>query len=260
MARNDLLEYDEAGNKSRVLTLRSRGIHIWSDARVFVAADVPLDGIEAGATVMNAVIRGRDTRIGANSLIGTSGAAIMENVQTGRGVEIGAGTYSECVLLDRTKIRGFAEIRPGTVLEEGVGVGHNVGLKNTIFTAAVVAGSCINFCDVFVSGGTSCQNHTEIGSGAVHFNFAPTRDKFASLIGDVTGVLMRSAPVFIGGNSGIVAPAHIGFGKVVPAGMTVRGHDAVAEEPTLAPGFSGRKKIFFGKLFLAVRIIAYHVA
>ena len=41
-----------------------------------------------------------------------------------------------------------------------------------------------------------------------------------------SGMLMRSGPVFIGGNSGIVAPAYIGFGEIVPAGTTVRSYVA----------------------------------
>jgi len=218
-----------------------------------VAADVPLDAIESGAILMNAIIRGSDTRIGAGSLIGTSGVALMENVRTGRGVELGAGSYSDCVFLDQVKIRGFAEIRANTVLEEQTELGHNVGLKNTIFTAAVVAGSGINFCDAFVTGGRSRQDHTEIGSGTVHFNFAPTRDKFASLIGDVTGLLLRSEPVFIGGNSGIVAPAFLKFGALVPAGTIVRRHFVDASG---ASHLCGRQRAFFGKLSLAVEFIA----
>jgi hypothetical protein len=250
---NGSLEYDESNNKVRLSKLRARGVQVWSDARVFVAADAPLDAFESGATLMNAIIRGSETRIGAGSLIGTSGVAIMENVRTGQGVELGAGSYSECVFLDRVKIRGFAEIRANTVLEEEAELGHNVGLKNTIFTAAVVAGSSINFCDAFVTGGRSRQDHTEIGSGTVHFNFAPTRDKFASLIGDVTGVLLRSEPVFIGGNSGIVAPAFLQFGALVPAGTIVRRHFVNASG---ASHLRGRQRAFFGKLSLAVEFIA----
>src|SRR5215470_18050413 len=60
---------------------------------------------------------------------------------------IGAGAYEHCVLLSGAKTRGFAELREGTVLEEEAEIAHNVGLKNTVFTIAVVAGSCINYCD-----------------------------------------------------------------------------------------------------------------
>src|SRR5204863_1943267 len=107
-------------------------------------------------------------------------------------------------------------------IEEEAEVAHNVGLKNTIFTVAVVAGSNINFCDAFVTGGTSRRDHSEIGSGAVHFNFSPQRDKFGSLFGHAIGVLLRSPGIFIGGNSGIVAPVSIGFGAVIPAGVIIR--------------------------------------
>ncbi len=195
---------------------------MWSAERVFIAPEVPLDGISPGAILMNAVIRGEQTAIGSQSKIGVSGTAVLINTQVGRGAELGAGSYQHATLFDATKVRGFAEIRQGTVLEESAEVGHNVGLKHTFFTTGVVAGSCINFCDALVTGGSSRQDHSEIGSGAVHFNFDPHGDKFGSLLGDARGLLLRRKRIFIGGNSGVVAPVHIGFGAVVAAGTTVR--------------------------------------
>ena len=219
---NRYLDYDEAGNRNRVRALRQSGVSIWSAERVFIGSEVSLDAIEPGAVLMNAVIRGANTCIGAGSEIGGQGLATITDCQIGRHVELGPGSYRGCALLDHVKVRGFAEIRSGTVLEEQAELGHTVGLKNSFFGAAVVAGSLINFCDVFVSGGTSRSQHTEIGSGAVHFNFSPRRDKFASCLGDSTGLLGRSDPIFIGGNTGLVAPLTIPFGAVVPAGTTVR--------------------------------------
>jgi len=73
-----------------------------------------------------------------------------------------------------------------------------------------------------VSGGSSRSDHSEIGSGAVHFNFDPRSDKFGSLLGDATGCLLRSPRIFVGGNSGIVAPVHVQFGAVVAAGAMIR--------------------------------------
>ncbi len=61
-----------------------------------------------------------------------------------------------------------------------------------------------------------------MGSGVIHFNFDPRGDKWGSLLGDVRGVLLRSAPVFIGGQAGLVGPAHVDFGAVVAAGSIVR--------------------------------------
>ena len=80
----------------------------------------------------------------------------------------------------------------------------------------------INFCDALLTGGTSRSDHSEIGSGAVHFNFDPRGDKWGSLFGDVRGVLLKSAPIFLGGQCGLVAPLHVDFGAVTAAGSIVR--------------------------------------
>ena len=57
-----------------------------------------------------------------------------------------------------------AQVRPGTILEEGAEMAHTVGLKQTIFFPFVVGGSLINFCDALMSGGKSRKVHSEIGS------------------------------------------------------------------------------------------------
>jgi len=214
--------YDEPGNRERVARLAAMGVDVWGPERIYIAADVPLENIAPGASLVNATLSGRDTRIGPGSRIGASGHARVENCQIGRDVELGAGSYQNATLLDSVRVRGFAEIREGTLLEEHVNVAHSAAFKNTILTATVVTGSLINFCDLFMSGGTSREDHSEVGSGAIHFNFDPRGDKWGSLLGDATGVLLRSSPIFIGGNSGLVGPVAVDFGAVVAAGSIVR--------------------------------------
>src|ERR1700694_1088139 len=140
--------FDEEGNRARIIRLRDRGVNVWGSERVYISADVSLDRLEAGAILFNAVLRGEHTSIGRNSRIGTSGQAVITNSQIGADVELGAGVYADATVLDDAKTRGFAEIRSGSLIEEQVEIGHNVGLKNTILTSAVVAGSCINFCEI----------------------------------------------------------------------------------------------------------------
>jgi hypothetical protein len=214
--------FDEEGNRHRIELLTDRGIFVWGPHRVYVGDDVPLDQIGQGAVLMNATITGKDTVIGTKAEIGTSGLARIHNAQIGPHVQLGAGTYENCVLLSGAKTRGFAELRPGTVLEEDSDIGHNVGLKNTTLTAGAVAGSQINFCDVFLTGGSSRSDHSEIGSGTIHFNFDPRGDKYGSLMGDASGCLLKARRIFVGGNVGIVAPVYLGFGAVIAAGATVR--------------------------------------
>ena len=216
------LPYDDGANRLRVAYLNERGITVWGPERVYIAHDVRLENIEPGAVILNATLSGRNLRIGRGALIGTSGHAEVSNCQIGRDVELGAGYYEGVTLLHRAKVRGFAELRPGTLLEEQAEAAHSTAFKNTILTATVVTGSLINYCDIFMSGGLSRDDHSEVGSGVIHFNFDPRGDKYGSLIGDVRGVLLRSAPIFIGGQCGLVAPLHVDFGAVVAAGSMVR--------------------------------------
>ncbi|HSZ63476.1 MAG TPA: hypothetical protein VK828_16875 [Terriglobales bacterium] len=216
------LACDDHGNRTRLSRLAQNGVKVWGPERVYISEEVRLDRIAAGAVLMNATITGATTFIGAGAQIGTSGSARIHEAQIAPSVVLGAGSYENCVLLSRSKTRGFAELRQGTVLEECAEIGHNVGLKNTVLMVGAVAGSSINFCDVLLAGGSSRSDHSEVGSGVVHFNFDPRGDKFGSLMGDATGCLLQSRRIFLGGNSGIVAPVHLEFGTVVAAGSILR--------------------------------------
>lgn len=218
----DVPIFDSSGNCERVTKLRDMGVQVWGAERVYIGPEVPLESIQPHAVIMNAIITGRNVGIGAHSRIGISGNATIHDCYIGERVEVGAGVFEQSTLLHDVKVRGSAEFREGTLLEEQAEVGHHVGLKNTILTVAVVTGSLINFCDVLATGGTSRRDHSEIGSGTVHFNFDPRGDKFGSLLGDAKGVLLRSRRIFVGGNTGIVAPIHIHYGSVVAAGSVLR--------------------------------------
>ncbi|MXY71135.1 MAG: hypothetical protein F4Y47_21605 [Acidobacteriia bacterium] len=216
------MAFDDSGNRARVASLQRRGVDVWGPERVYVSTDVNLDAIEPTAVIRQATLSGKDLSIAAGAVIGTSGHAEVSDCQIGPNVELGAGLYQGATLLNRVKVRGFAEIRPGTLLEEEVDIAHSVALKNTTFTACCVAGSLINFCDLFLTGGTSRKDHTEIGSGAIHYNFDPRGDKWGSLLGSIRGVLLRSDPVFIGGTCGLVGPLEVGLGAVTAANCTIR--------------------------------------
>ena len=234
------MPFDDSGNRARVDLLRQRGVDAWGPERVYVSEDVDLDAIEAGAEIRQATLSGPELSIAAGATIGTSGHAEVDNCQIGRNVELGSGLYRGATFLEGVKFRGFAEVRPSTLLEEQAEAAHNVALKNTTFTSCCVAGSLINFCDLFLSGGRSRRDHTEIGSGAIHFNFDPRGHKWGSLIGGIRGVLLRSEPVFIGGNCGLVGPLEIGFGAVTAAGSVIRKDVA---ENTLASEFGSTIRI-----------------
>jgi UDP-N-acetylglucosamine/UDP-N-acetylgalactosamine diphosphorylase len=140
-----------------------------------------------------------------------------------------------------------AHVRPGSLLEEGASAAHGVGLKQTVLLPFVTVGSLVNFCDCLMAGGTGAGDHSEVGSGYVHFNFTPQQDKAtASLLGDVPhAVMLDRPPIFLGGQGGLVGPARIAFGTLVAAGVVCR-HD-ILEEGLLymgRPSGGGRTRAF----------------
>lgn len=239
------MAFDEVGNRERIDLLRRRGVDVWGPDRVYISPDVELATIDAGAVIQQATLSGPSLRIARGARVGVSGHAEIHNCQIAEDVELGAGLYRGATFLAGVKVRGFAEIRPGTLLEERAETAHCVALKNTTLTACCVAGSLINCCDLFISGGTSRSDHSEVGSGVVHYNFDPRGDKWGSLIGDARGVLLRSAPIFIGGGCGIVGPVHIGFGAVTAAGATIR-HD-IGENVVVFDNGPGRQVLAFDR-------------
>ncbi|MDX9719601.1 MAG: hypothetical protein RBU37_02555 [Myxococcota bacterium] len=189
-----------------------------------VIEDVAPERIAAGVELFpGTCLRGQRTLLMAGAKLGKAGGGYFENVVAGRDVELYGGVFHNCVLRHGVVVRGHAELRQGTLMEEGGDLGHHVGFKMTVTLPFVVAGSLINFCDALVAGGSSRRDHSEIGSSLALYNFTPWGDKFASLFGDVPhGVLLRSPRIFIGGQCQIVSPVSVGYGALIPAGCSVR--------------------------------------
>lgn len=206
-------------------TLIQKGVVIPAPQSV-VFDDIDPNNILPGTILYpGTTICGRSTFVGRNCKIGLGGGAYIENTQIGNQCVLMQGSYRDATLLDGVAIRNGAELRDNCLLEEGVELGHTVGLKQTILFPYVVLGSLINFCDAIMCGGKSRKQHSEIGSCMALYNFTPQGDKFASLFGDVaSGVFLNRSPIFIGGQTQIISPVHVGFGAVIAAGSKLS-HD-----------------------------------
>ena len=148
--------------------------------------------------------------------------------------------------LKKSSLGSGSNVREGTILEEESRGAHTVGLKQTILFPYVTLGSLINFCDCLMSGGTSGENHSEVGSSYIHFNYTPNQDKAtASLIGDVPrGVMLNQRPIFLGGQGGLVGPCRLEFGTVIAAGSIFR-NDELRPERLIFGGMGKSKNIPF---------------
>ena len=196
----------------RVEALRARGVRILDSGQTFVDEDVDPARIDPTVTLYPGTrLHGRRTFLGPGATVGLEGPATLVDCVLGAGASIASGFAKGAVLLRAAKLGANAHVREGTILEEEASTAHAVGLKQTILLSFVTLGSLINFCDLLMAGGTSREDHSEVGSGFIHFNFTPwgrSGDKATpSLIGDVTGgVFLRQRRIFLGGQSGLVGP------------------------------------------------------
>lgn len=210
--------------------LLDHGLVVPAPQQTYVDRSVVLDRIARGAVILpGARVVGNRTVISPNVVIGSEGPATIVNCAFGQDAEIASGYAEGAVLLNGARLGNGAHVRPATLLEEFASTAHAVGLKQSILTSFVTFGSLINACDILISGGTSKSDHSEVGSGFIHFNFTPwgkQGDKATpSMAGDVVqGVLLRSPKIFLGGLSGVVGPLEVGFGSVTVAGQVVRKH------------------------------------
>lgn len=210
----------------KIRQLVERGVNIPNPLTLDIGNEVSVNQIsEKGVTLYPGCrIYGAKTVIAAGCKIGYEGPVTIEDCQLGEKVELKGGFFSKSVFLEKANLGLGAHIREGCLLEEEAGGAHCVGLKQTILFPFVTLGSLINFCDALMAGGTSRQDHSEVGSSYIHFNFTPDADKTTpSLLGDVPrGVMLNQPPIFLGGQGGMVGPVRLGFGNVVAAGSIVR--------------------------------------
>ena len=216
-------------NRTREETVRllqQKGVRIPCPHSVDIGPEVSPDMISDKGVVIHSgcKIYGAKTVIMTGAELGYEAPATIHNCQLGRGVKLKGGFFDESTFLENAALGSGAQIREGCLLEEEARAAHTVGLKQTILFPYVTLGSLINFCDCLMSGGTDRESHSEVGSSYIHFNYTPNQDKATgSLIGDVPrGVMLKEAPIFLGGQGGLVGPVRINYGTTVAAGTIVR--------------------------------------
>ena len=211
---------------SAVQRLFEKGVNIPKHASIFIDEDVDLSRISGeGVTIHDGCrIRGASTLICKGAILGEEGPVTIENCQVGPEVTLKGGYFRQSVFLKKASMGSCAQVREGTILEEGASGAHSVGFKQTILFPFVTVGSLINFCDCLMAGGSGKRHHSEVGSAYIHFNFTPNQDKAtASLIGDVPhGVMLDQPPIFLGGQGGLVGPSRLAYGTVIAAGCIYR--------------------------------------
>ncbi len=229
----------------RLQTLMTKGVEIRCPQSVYIGPEVDLQRLTAEGVVIHGGCRitGRETLLSDRVELGREAPVTLENCRLGPGVKLAGGYFNGAVFLEGATMQSGAHVRGGTILEEGARGAHSVALKQTILFPFVTLGSLINFCDCLMAGGTSASDHSEVGSSYIHFNYTPNQDKATpSLLGDVPhGVMLDQAPIFLGGQGGLVGPRRIAFGTVVAAGTICRRDELRPQR--LIVGGGGRRQV-----------------
>jgi UDP-N-acetylglucosamine/UDP-N-acetylgalactosamine diphosphorylase len=219
------MEWTQRG-QDKVARLIEKGVSIPAPCTVDIGDDVDVSRISGSDVVIypGCRIYGAQTVISAGVRLGAEGPVTVEDCYLGPRVELKGGYLRQSVFLEKASMGSGAHVREGCLLEEEASGAHCVGLKQTILLSFVTLGSLINFCDCLMTGGTSREDHSEVGSSYIHFNYTPDGDKCTpSLFGDVArGVVLNQPPIFLGGQGGAAGPVRTGFGTVVVAGCILR--------------------------------------
>ena len=181
----------------------------------------------------------------------------MDNCYIGADTRLKGGFFQNAVFAGKNSFGSGAHVRGGTILEEEANAAHTVGLKQTILFPFVTLGSLINFCDLLMAGGTSRKNHSEVGSSYIHFNYTPNQDKATpSMIGNVhQGVMLDQAPIFLGGQGGLVGPRTLAFGTVIAAGTICRRDELRPDHLVFGGAMKAASLPNPGKIYRDVRTI-----
>ncbi|WP_298857372.1 bifunctional UDP-N-acetylglucosamine diphosphorylase/glucosamine-1-phosphate N-acetyltransferase GlmU [uncultured Sulfitobacter sp.] len=163
--------------------------------------------MEDGVTLQapETVFLARDTVIGRDALI-------EPNVVFGAGVTVESGAHIRafshlegCHVSRGAVVGPYARLRPGAELEENARVGNFVEIKNAVLAEGAKVNHLSYIGDAFVGA------HANIGAGTITCNYDGVM-KHHTHIG---------ARAFIGSNTMLVAPVHVGDGAMTGSGSVI---------------------------------------
>ena len=165
--------------------------------------------IEAGVTIgqdtiiyPNCYLHG-ETEVGEDCVIGPN--TVIRDSKVGNACEIFASVVEHAHLEDRVDIGPFGHLRKGAHLGEGVHMGNYGEVKNSTLAAGVKMG---HFSYI---GDAEIGENVNIGAGTITCNY-DGKNKHKTVI---------EKDVFIGSDTMLVAPLHIGEGASTGAGAVV---------------------------------------
>lgn len=163
------------------------------------------EGVKIGkGTVIypNVVMEG-SVRIGEDCIIG-QGCHIVDSA-IGNGTSVRHSVVVESKIGKNTKVGPFAYLRPGSTIGDDCKVGDFVEVKNSSM------GDGAKASHLTYIGDSDVGKNVNLGCGVVFVNYDGSQ-KYRSVVDD---------DAFIGCNSNLISPIHIGEGAYIAAGSTI---------------------------------------
>ena len=196
----DYYEAVQCYMRTVALSFADRGVKLTSLDGVMIS---PFAEIGEGTVIYPNVQIRHGVKIGKNCVIGSG--SIIENSTIGDDCVIHATQIYQSVLDDNVRIGPFCHVRPNSHLCAGVKIGDFVEVKNS------TVGKDTHASHLTYIGDSDVGERVNFGCGTVTVNY-DGRKKARTVIGN---------DVFIGCNTNLIAPVHIGDNGYTAAGSTI---------------------------------------
>ncbi len=211
-SRADLLALNDTARRRVIEKHLDSGVEFVCTDGVVIGKDVRI-GRDC-RILPNTILRGKTT-VGADCVIGPG--CLIADCEIGNGVTLNQVQAYSSKVCDGAKAGPFVQLRPGTILHEGVKIGDFVEIKNSEIGENTAVAHLTYIGDSDVGRGVN------FGCGCVTANYDGI-EKFRTVIGD---------HAFLGCNTNLIAPVEIGENASTGAGSTITGNvpaDSLAVE------------------------------
>lgn len=194
------LQFAQKLRQDQMLRLMKQGVEVYDAEQCYMEPGVR---IEPGAKLLPGVMLRGNTIIRAHAVIGPW--SVIENSEIGERSTVNASQVSDSKLASDVHVGPYAHLREGVQLGRGVKIGNFVEVKNSSLGENTWASHLSYLGDAEIGAGCN------FGCGTVTVNFDRVQKHKTTVEDDA----------FIGCNSSLIAPLHIGKGAYVAAGTTV---------------------------------------
>ena len=180
--------------------LMDQGITIVSPENTYIGQDVM---VGHDTTILPGTILSGNTRVGEDCVIGPD--TQLDNVTCGNGNTLNRVYAHDCTIGNNNTMGPFVHLRPDTDIHNHVKIGNFVEVKNSVVDDGTKLPHLI-YC-----GDADLGKKVNFGCGTVTVNF-DGKNKHRTVVED---------HAFIGCNTNLVAPVHVGKNAFTAAGSTI---------------------------------------